>query len=327
MNVKARVGRRLNRVKLGRTEPKHFSRQQLAQFRRVVRNQVRQELASLTAQPAESDASILDAYCNLPPSPQTAVDLFAGEWASRLPVPHVVSGTAPLFEIEHVPWAVEVLGGVEGDRVVELGPLEGGHTYILDRLGAREVVAVEANSRGYLKCLIAKELVGIPSARFELGDAVAYLQQNLARGGDKFDLCLASGVLYHLLDPIAALDLMTRSADRLVLWTMYYDDDYIRLREDLSIRFNRRTEHEYQGFRYVLHGHEYQHSLDFRGFCGGSAATSAWMTRETILDAVEFFGFEVVDIGFEEQNHKNSGPCICIAARRRTPGAGPAAGS
>jgi hypothetical protein len=269
------------------------------------------------AEDRADESGILDWYCTLAPSAQNAVDVFGGEWASRLPVPNVESGAAPLFEIEHVPWGVEVLGGVKDARVVELGPLEGGHTYILDRMGAAEVTAVEANTRGFLKCLIAKELLGIPSSRFLLGDAVAFLEQHLARGGEKFDLCLASGILYHLLDPVAALDLMTRSSDRLLLWTMYYDDDYIRSREDLAPRFTKVTERTYQGFEYTLHGHEYQNALDFKGFCGGTAATSAWMTRETILRALDFFNFEVVDIAFEEQNHKGNGPCFCVAARRR----------
>jgi hypothetical protein len=315
MTIASRLARRLAPAPAAPASPARFSRAQMKQLRRVLREAAPQ--ASPQSAEPEPEFDILDAYCTLAPSAQTAVDVFAGEWASRLPVPNVESGAAPLFEIEHVPWGVEVLGGVKGGRVVELGPLEGGHTYLLDRMGAAEVVAVEANTRGYLKCLISKELVGIPTARFLLGDAVAYLEQHLARGGEKFDLCLASGILYHLMDPVAALDLMTRSSDRLLLWTMYYDEDYIRSREDLSPRFTRSTERNYHGFEYTLHGHEYQHSLDYKGFCGGSAATSAWMTRETILAAIEFFGFEVVEIGFEEQDHKGNGPCICIAARRR----------
>jgi len=133
---------------------------------------------------------ILDAYCTDLPSPQTAVDIFAGEWASRLPAPlqHVQAGSAPLFEIEHVPWGVKALGGVEGQRVVELGPLEGGHTYLLDRMGAAEVVAVEANTRAYLKCLIAKELFDITSARFRCGDALRFLEDEILRGATKFRL-------------------------------------------------------------------------------------------------------------------------------------------
>jgi hypothetical protein len=120
-----------------------------------------------------------------------------------------------------------------------------------------------------------------------------------------------------LLNPVAALDLMTRAADRLLLWTMYYDHDYIGSREDLAVKFPSSTPMEYAGFKHTLYRQEYQTALNFRGFCGGSGDSSAWMTRDDILGALHHFGFDVVDIGFEEQNHKNNGPCICVAARRR----------
>jgi len=179
------------------------------------------------------------------------------------------------------------------------------------------VVAVEANTRAYLKCLISKELLGIPSARFLCGDALRFLENHLATGGPQFDLCLASGVLYHFRDPVAALDVITRSSPRLILWTMYYDDEYIRMRDDLSAKFTSSETRDYRGFVHTLHRQEYGEALEYRGFCGGTASDSAWLSRADVLRAIDWFGFDVVDIGFEEQNHKNNGPCICVAATRR----------
>lgn len=188
---------------------------------------------------------------------------------------------------------------------------------MLDRMGAGRVVAIEANIRAYLKCLVSKELLEIASARFLCGDAIRYLEGELAHGRPKFDLCLASGVLYHLINPVAALDLMMRSSDRLLLWTMYYDEDVIQSRADLAVKFPESTPMEYAGYRHTLYRQEYQQALDFKGFCGGSAATSAWMTRADILGAIEYFGFEVVDVGFDHKDHPH-GPAVCIAARRRS---------
>jgi hypothetical protein len=313
--LRSRVAAKLRDV--GVINPPAFqaSQQQL----RDQNDQIAARLAVLEQALAGQSGDILDEYCGDPPSAQTALDVFAGEWASSFPEPlsHLQAGSAPLFAIEHIPWGVDVLGGVKGQRVVELGPLEGGHTFILDRMGAAEVVAVEANTRAFLKCLISKELLGIPSAKFLCGDAIKYLEQELAHGRPTFDMCVASGVLYHLKNPVAALDLMTRSSDRLLLWTMYYDHDYIQSREDLKGKFPGATQMEYAGYRHTLYRQEYQQALDFKGFCGGSAASSAWMTRGDIIGAIEHFGFEIVDIGFEERNHKNNGPCICIAARRK----------
>ncbi|MCW2541504.1 MAG: hypothetical protein JWN95_3229 [Frankiales bacterium] len=316
--LRSRLGHTLREAGVIHSHVDGFTASQQQQLQELMAP-VEQQLAQLEEQLAGPELDILDSYCAATPSAQTAIDIFAGEWASEFPPPlsGVRAGDAPLFAIEHVPWGVEVLGGVRGQRVVELGPLEGGHTYLLDRMGAAEVVAIEANTRAFLKCLVSKELLGIPSARFLCGDALRYLESELARGAAKFDFCLASGVLYHFLNPVAALDLMTRASDRLLLWTMYYDEDYIRSREDLSVKFPKATAMEYDGYAHTLYRQEYQQSLDYKGFCGGSAASSAWMTRSDILGALDHFGFDVVDIAFEEQNHKGNGPCFCVAAKRR----------
>ena len=78
------------------------------------------------------------------PSPQNAIDVFAGEWASRFPAkgPAVQAGTVPLFEDPRLGWAENALRELSGQgfadqTVLELGPLEGGHTYALAQLGAK----------------------------------------------------------------------------------------------------------------------------------------------------------------------------------------------
>ncbi len=101
----------------------------------------------------------MDIYASEAPSPQLAVDIFAGEWSSRFPPgSDIDGGQAELFEDRRISWMIDQLEGVEGLRILELGPLEGGHTYMLDRAGA-DVVAIEANQRAYLKCLITKEVL------------------------------------------------------------------------------------------------------------------------------------------------------------------------
>src|SRR3954464_14009309 len=93
------------------------------------------------------------------PSVQAAVDIFKGEWSSKFPAEAgpVTAGQWALFEDARLAWALERLGGVAGKTALELGPLEGGHSYMLQRSGAASVVAVEGNPRAYLKCLLVKE--------------------------------------------------------------------------------------------------------------------------------------------------------------------------
>jgi hypothetical protein len=124
-------------------------------------------------------------------------------------------------------------------------------------------------------------------------------------------------VLYHLREPVAGLDLMCRSADRLLLWTHYYDHDIIQARPDLSVKFPTSTTEQFGGHEYTLYRQEYQHSLEYRGFCGGSAASSAWLSRADILAALDRFGFDVLEISEEQPEHPH-GPCFCVAAQRRS---------
>lgn len=69
-----------------------------------------------------------------------------------------------------------VPGSLDAMTILELGPLEGAHTYQLARLGAKHILAIEANSEAYLKCLVVKEILQIPRCRFLLGDCLIFLQ-------------------------------------------------------------------------------------------------------------------------------------------------------
>jgi hypothetical protein len=55
-------------------------------------------------------------------------------------------GFHPLFEDPQTSWAIERIGGVQGKTVLELGPLEGWHSCILENAGVRSVVAIEGNT-------------------------------------------------------------------------------------------------------------------------------------------------------------------------------------
>ena len=156
------------------------------------------------------------------PSPANAVDVFADGWASNLPEINGVAlkaGSAKLFDDERIRWANEGVGGFHGMKVLELGPLEGGHSYMLQEMGADSILAIEANSRQFLKCLIVKELYRLDKCEFLLGDFVKYMES----APEKFDFCLASGVLYHMEKPIELISLISRITDRTLIWTQYYD--------------------------------------------------------------------------------------------------------
>jgi hypothetical protein len=258
--------------------------------------------------PAES---ILDSYVAKAPCAQNAVDIFAGEWSAELPVADVTAGGVPLFKDDRVDWAIEQLGGVSGRFVLELGPLEGGHTYMLVNAGA-SVTAIEAQTRAYLRCLITKELLGMTGARFQLGDFMAYLKD----APSHVDVCFASGVLYHMRNPVETISLLAGVADQLFVWTHIYDESIVRASELLSPRFTTEEHVEYQGFAHTLHRFEYAHSLHSKAFCGGSAPYGNWLSREDLFAALDRFGWTVKATGYDEPNHPH-GPAIAVVAARR----------
>lgn len=56
-------------------------------------------------------------------------------------------------------------------------------------------------------------------------------------------------------------------------------------------------------------------ALQGKGFCGGSAVYSNWLTRDDLLTALARFGWRVDAIGFDEPGHVN-GPAMALVATR-----------
>jgi hypothetical protein len=256
-------------------------------------------------------------FFGVPPSDQNALDLFAGEWSSQPPAsrPELKAGATPLFDDPRIAWTDHRLremgleGGIAGRDVLELGPLEGAHSYLLDKLGAKSITAVEANARAYLKCLIAKETFGMPHVKFLLGDCLEYL-----RVTDRhFDVGIACGILYHLTNPVELLELLARRCDSLFLWTVYYDPEFIAQNPVPGAKFSEAVQMETAGFKHTVHRFNYGPSLDWKGFCGGGDVFSYWMEKEPIVDALRHFGFTQ----FRTEQHPNiHGSALLVAARK-----------
>jgi hypothetical protein len=246
------------------------------------------------------------------PSPSTALDIFAGEWTSRFPPPldDADAGTIPLFADARLDWAITELGGVAEQSVLECGPLEGMHTYMLLQRHAREVLAIEANRQAFLRCLIVKELLELDRAKFLCGDVVRFLDET----PDHFDLCVASGVLYHMRNPAELVYLTSKAADRLYLWTHYWDGAVAESTRHTGL-FTSHTPHEYRGFRHTVHRHEYGPALRTSAFLGGSGSAGNWLSRDDVLGCLEHFGWRVDAVAFEDRAHPN-GPSLALVARR-----------
>jgi hypothetical protein len=262
----------------------------------------------------EISVTILDQYVTTTPTAKNLIDLFNGEWSSAMPADSGLAatpGTAALFNDNRVRWASDVLGGFEGRRVLELGPLEAGHSYMMQKMGAASITAIEANSRAFLKCLCIKEIFGLDRVKFLLGDFVEYLRHS----DERYDTVVASGVLYHMADPVELLQLIAKAADNVFIWTHYYDAALIKAAPHLVKKFGKPRTEVRDGVTYEVVEQQYEKALNWAGFCGGSAPTSQWLTRESLLNGVRSLGFDDIAVNFDQPDHPN-GPALALCAKR-----------
>jgi SAM-dependent methyltransferase len=260
--------------------------------------------------PVEQTVHSLVRFERRAPSAQNAIDIFRDRWASDLGPLLGVSGTGtvPLFTDDDRPqMAANVLGTdgrLDGLDVLELGPLEGGHTYQLERLGARSITAVEASVEAYLKCLVVKETLSLQRSRYLLGDVVEFLTRNQR----SFDIVFCSGILYHMADPLLLIREIARVSDKCFVWTHYYDRDNHRLE-------HHPREHAIDGFSATYWSHVYGDKAS--AFWGGNQESAAWLERDTLFAAFRHFGFtEIVDL--RDDKTFINGPNVSFTARRPT---------
>lgn len=251
----------------------------------------------------------MDKFERRPPSIQNAIDIFRDKWASTFDglLPAETGGISPHFTTDARPgYAATTLGvngRLDGFRVLELGPLEGGHTFQLERLGASEVLAIEANAEAYVKCLIVKEALNLERAHFMLGDFTEYLEST----NERFDMVFASGVLYHMTDPLGLIESIARVTDRAFVWTHYFDPvAYVGVprtaRPDPRSADITRYEAEYP-------------DMDSGHFWGGNIPMNAWLARADILSFFQRAGFQHIRVNDEHRDHPN-GACFSFSASR-----------
>lgn len=281
----------------------------LDRIRRVVRG----DAAADPAPGARGAAAHNRNYLTASPSAQHQLDLFRGEWTSAVPVPgeETISGAREdLFDDPRIAWMIERLRPNDRWRILELGPLEGGHTAMLERAGTTDIVAVEAHERAFLRCLVVKNLLGL-RARFLLGDFVAYLRHT----DERFDLCVASGVLYHMAEPLQLLQLIAARCRRVFLWTHHYDGTVMARRPDVAARFSGTARLEHAGIACTGYRYEYREGRDLPSFCGGPLPHSHWITRDAMLGALRGFGYTHIEVAFDEPD-RDHGPALAVLAWR-----------
>jgi len=178
-----------------------------------------------------------------------------------------------------------------------------------------EVLAIESNTQAWMRCLVVRNHLDIRNATFLLGDFERYLNHDPSP--PHVDFVLASGVLYHMTDPVRLLLAIARTTNSIGLWTHYFNAEMFsdKALAPGKFSFEPRRVTTLRGRVVSYYDQAYLESLCWGGFCGGSAAGSVWMARDEILHVLSDEGF-ACETGLEDVDHPN-GPAFCVFAQRR----------
>ncbi len=174
--------------------------------------------------------------------------------------------------------------------ILELGSLEGAHSFILAENGER-IVALEGREANLRKARFVQQLLKIGNVKFEqanLEDA------DLAAFGE-FDAVFCCGLLYHLPEPWRLLERLPAVAPLLFIWTQYAAENEAR---DIGRGLRAKT-HIEGGADEPL---------------SGLSPTATWLTHESLRDLLRACGYQRVDVIHDDPAHAN-GPAVTIGAR------------
>jgi hypothetical protein len=168
----------------------------------------------------------------------------------------------------------DVMGSVEGLRVLDLGTLEGLYAVELALHGAT-VVAVEAREANLEKARVARDAFGLENLELVHAD----LREIRATDLGSFDVVLCLGVLYHLDAPsvFAFVEELGRLTRRLAV-------------VETQVGLVGRRRYRWRGRRY--RGHVF--AEDPRHLWAGLDPTSLWLTRASLLNLLADAGFTTV---------------------------------
>jgi SAM-dependent methyltransferase len=180
-------------------------------------------------------------------------------------------------------------------RLADLGCLEGGYAVEFARMGF-QVLGLEVRPTNFEACRYVKANTHLPNLDFVLDDA-----WNLPQYG-QFDAIFCCGLLYHLDRPREFLNILAHVTKRSLIVQTHFST------EVPVGKFNLSDISENEGLRgrwYTEYGSDGEFlDRENRKFSSWGNHRSFWLTRESLLQAIQDVGFDLVLEQFDSLGDK-----------------------
>lgn len=175
--------------------------------------------------------------------------------------------------------------------VLELGSLEGGHTFaIAESSSVDKVLGIEGRKENIEKATFVKDILKIQNVEF----IEANLEDtDLSRFGT-FDAVFCVGLLYHLPNPWELIEQISHLSRNLFLWTHYTESNKAV-----------ETVHGYSGSTH--------HEGGLHEPLSGLSTTAFWPTLDSLKKMLDEHGYKTIHIIEDNPTHQN-GACVTLAA-------------
>jgi hypothetical protein len=252
----------------------------------------------------------LATFLTLSPINKNAFDLFSRTWSTKFD--DMTKGSFDGTRDNRIDWLLQQVD-VASFNILELGPLEAAHTVMLEKsIKGGGIVAIESNIGAFLRCLIVKNYLNL-QAKFILGDF-----EKMDFSTQNYDLIMASGILYHLKQPVDFIYKISPATKRLFIWTHYFEPDLSLWNTSLQPLL-REGKWDYKNIisknigrhQYRLVKQSYGAAIGWSGFCGGTDTFSHWIYKQDLLNLLEWNGFGKIEVAFDTVDHPN-GPSFCL---------------
>jgi tRNA (mo5U34)-methyltransferase len=199
---------------------------------------------------------------------------------------------------------------LSGKSVLDIGCNAGFYSIEMKRRGAERVVGIDSDERYLAQARLASEVLRFDDIEFRKLDVY-----DVGALGEKFDLVIFMGVLYHLRHPLLALDLIREhvAGDMLLFQSMQRGSKNV-LQVDPNYEF-KDTDHFFEASYPKLHFIEREYCDDWTNWWVPNRACTEAMLRSAGFAIDKRIEEEVYLCRASDQPYAKHGPAAVYPAR------------